>query len=125
MTMALPSQVILTPESRTIRKIWERCVITETGCFRWTGGRSKGGGKKRQPHPGYGSVWVEEAKTTRRVHVVIGEAFHGPLPDDDYEWGHACGDSLCCNPRDVVPQTKEENRRERIERHRRIKEGGV
>lgn len=121
--ISLPSHITITPESRTIRKIWERCVITETGCFRWTGGTSRGGGKRNQRNPGYPSVWVEEEKRTRRGHVVIGEAFHGPLPDD-HEWGHACGDSLCCNPRDVVPQTKEENRRERIERHRMIKAKG-
>lgn len=109
---------MISSESRTIRKIWDRCVINDDGCFIWTGGTSRGGGKKTQCNPGYPSVWVEEEKRTRRGHAVIGEAFHGPLPEG-YEWSHECGISICLNPRCISPETKEANRRERVERHRR------
>jgi hypothetical protein len=109
---------MITPESATIRKIWDRCVINPDGCFIWTGGCSRGGGKKSQCNPGYPSVYVSEEKTTRRGHVVIGEAFHGELPED-HEWSHQCGISICLNPDHIRPESKEENRRERVERHRR------
>lgn len=111
--------VMISPEGPTIRKIWDRCVINPDGCFIWTGGTSRGGGKKDQCNPGYPSVWVEEEKRTRRGHSLIGETFHGPLPDSDHEWSHRCGISICLNPDHVRPETKEANRRERIERHRR------
>lgn len=109
------------PESRTIRAIFARCVLTPSGCFEWTGGKSIGGGKSGRIRGFYPSVWVVEEKRTRRGHVVIGEAFHGPLPEG-HEWGHTCGNSLCCNPRDIIPQTIEDNRRERVDRYRRMRE---
>lgn len=111
---------MITSESKTIRKIWGRCVINPDGCFIWTGGTSRGGGKKDQCNLGYPSVWIEEEKRTRRGHVVIGEAFHGLLPEG-HEWSHRCGISICLNPDHVWPDTIVENRRERVERHRRNK----
>lgn len=113
--------MILSTEGPTVRKIMAKCVVNPDGCWIWTGGTSRGGGKRGQRNPGYPSVWVEEEKRTRRGHVVIGETFHGELPEG-HEWGHLCGVSICLNPRDIAPQTKEENRRERVERHRAQKE---
>jgi len=112
--------MIISTEGPTMRKIFAKCVINPDGCWIWTGGTSRGGGKQNQCNPGYPSVWVEEIKRTRRGHVVVGEAFHGPLPEG-CEWSHRCGISICLNPACIQPDTKEENRRERIERHRKIK----
>lgn len=111
---------MVSPESRTIRAIFARCLITSSGCFEWTGGKSIGGGKSGRSRGFYPSVWVVEERKTRRGHVVVGEAFHGPCPDG-YEWGHKCGNSLCLNPRDLEPQSREDNRRERVERYRALK----
>lgn len=111
---------MITPESVTIRRMFARCLITSSGCFEWTGGKSIGGGKRDRERGFYPSVWVVEEKRTRRGHVVIGEAFHGPLPEG-HEWGHKCGNSLCCNPADIEPQTIDDNRRERVERYRSMR----
>lgn len=111
------NRVTLTPESKTIRAIMARCVLTPDGCWIWTGGTSRGGGKKNQQNPGYPTVWVYEEKRPRRGHAVMYEAFHGPLPPGR-ERAHRCSNSLCLNPWDMEAQTPEENRRERIERYR-------
>lgn len=111
---------MITPDSPTIRRILDRCERTPAGCLRWTGGTSRGGGKKTQKNPGYPSVWVVEEKRSRRGHAVIFEAFHGELPAG-HERGHTCGDSLCLDPDHMEAQSKEDNRRERIKRHRNKK----
>lgn len=113
----------MTPESPTIRAILARCVIDPDGCWIWTGGRSRGGGKHNQDNPGYPTVWDRERKKARRGHAVIYEAYHGDLPDG-YERAHLCAKSLCLNPACMEAQTKEANRRERIERDRRNRNGG-
>lgn len=113
----------LTPESRTIRAIMARCVLDPDGCWIWTGGTSKGGGKRNQPNPGYPSVWVVEERRTRRGHAVVFEAFHGELPEG-CERAHLCSKSLCLNPACMEAQTKEQNRLERIERDRRNRLNG-
>lgn len=110
----------LTPESRTIRAIMARCLIDPDGCWIWQGGTSRGGGKKTQANPGYPTVWVYEEKRPRRGHAVVFEAFHGELPEG-HERAHLCSKSLCLNPACMQAQTKEANRRERIERDRRNK----
>jgi hypothetical protein len=107
----------LTPESRTVREIMARCILSPEGCWIWTGGTSRGGGKRNQSNPGYPTVWEYETKRSRRGHAVMYEAFHGPLPPGR-ERAHTCSNSLCLNPRDMEAQTPEENRRERIERDR-------
>lgn len=111
---------MISSEGPTIRKILARCVLSDDGCWLWTGGTSRGGGKKNQCNPGYPSVYIHETGQTRRGHVVIGETFHGPLPDEDHEWSHQCGISICLNPDHIKAEHKDDNRRERVERHRRL-----
>lgn len=110
----------LTPESSIIRSIFARCIL-DNGHFMWTGGVSRGGGRKGDPYP---SVWVPELRTAIRGHRLIFAAFHGtwevPI---GYHREHVCNRSLCLNPACMELVTQEENQRRRAWRARSIKEG--
>lgn len=113
---------MISPVSPTVQGILTRVEITPEGCWLWTGGTSRGGGKHTQTNPGYPSVWVREERRSRRGHVLMFEVFHGPVPAG-FEVAHRCGSSLCLAPGHLEAQTPEDNRRERIERHRALKGG--
>lgn len=115
--------IVLTPESSIIRSVFARCVLDE-GHFMWTGGTSKGGGKKDQPGHGYPSVWVPELKRSVRGHRLVFAAFFGtwevPI---GYHREHVCNRSLCLNPACMELVTAEENQRRKIWRDQAAKEG--
>jgi len=112
--------IVLTPESPIIRSVFARCVLDE-GHFMWTGGVSRGGGRKGDPYP---TVWVPELKTSIRGHRLIFAAFYGtwevPI---GYHREHVCNRSLCLNPACMELVTQEENQRRRAWRARAEKEG--
>lgn len=102
--------IVLTPESRIIRNVFARCELDQ-GHFMWTGGTSRGGGRKGDPYP---TVWVPELKTSVRGHRLIFAAFFGtwevPI---GYHREHVCNRTLCLNPACMELVTHEENQRRR------------
>jgi hypothetical protein len=114
--------IVLTPESQIIRSVFARCVL-DNGHFMWTGGVSRGGGRKGDPYP---TVWVPELKTSIRGHRLIFAAFYGtwevPI---GYHREHVCNRSLCLNPACMELVTQEENQRRRAWRTRAEKEGNT
>lgn len=69
--------------------IRERIVVTESGCWEWTGHRTE---------KGYGQVYF--GGTTRRVHRVVWELLVAPLTPG-LELHHRCENESCCNPADL------------------------
>lgn len=112
--------IVLTPESPIIRSVFARCELDE-GHFMWTGGVSRGGGRKGDPYP---TVWVPELKTSIRGHRLIFAAFYGtwevPI---GYHREHVCNRSLCLNPACMELVTQTENQKRRAWRAKAIKEG--
>lgn len=112
--------IVLTPESPIIRSVFARCVLDE-GHFMWTGGVSRGGGRKGDPYP---TVWVPELKSSVRGHRLIFAAYYGtwevPI---GYHREHVCNRSLCLNPACMELVTQEENQRRRAWRAKAEREG--
>lgn len=78
-------------------------VCPDTGCWLWTGGRSKNG---------YGAFRVDGRQGG--AHRVAYALFVGPIPagaelDHVYEWG--CRHRHCVNPNHLEAVTPEENQR--------------
>lgn len=65
-------------------------VIAESGCWEWVGARSQG----------YGSM-----DQGRRVHRLMWEQVHGPIPSA-HELHHRCGNRGCVNPAHLALVTR-------------------
>lgn len=104
---------------------WERIVVTEGGCWRWTGSLTGGG---------YGfmtAVLADGTKTRHaRIHVIAYEAFMGAVPDgklldhychtndlECYE-GNRCPHRACCRPEHLDPVDPAENVRRAHFKHK-------
>lgn len=79
---------------------WLRAAARVAGdsCIKWPFGSGDGR---------YGRVAYDGQRYG--VHVLVCEWANGPRPGDTIEAAHACGNSLCCNPRHVRWATKYEN----------------
>lgn len=117
------TMIVVTPESPIIRSVFDRCDLDQ-GHFMWTGGTSKGGGKKDQPGHGYPSIWVPELKKSVRGHRLIFAAFYGiwDMPPGMHR-EHVCNRSLCLNPACMELVTAEENQRRKIWRDQAARSG--
>ncbi|UQS95116.1 HNH endonuclease [Pseudanabaena phage Pam3] len=94
-----------------------------SGCWFWTGARSRGG--NRGSRKWYGTFYVNKEVGRVRSHrfscEVIGKK--GPLPRG-YDRSHKCHFSLCVNPDCIEYELKEVNQARRIERARKEKTDG-
>jgi hypothetical protein len=81
---------------------------SRTGCWEWTGAKTRGGASARFHRNRYGALWVEGR--TVRAHRWIYELIIGPIPDSK-ELDHLCDFSLCVNPYHLQPATKPDNAR--------------
>lgn len=75
-----------------------RRLITESGCWEWTGARSRG----------YGLLAVNYRRW--KAHRLSWELFRGPIPDD-LTIDHLCRNKACFNPDHLEPVTQAENLR--------------
>lgn len=93
----------MTGDRPVLHRLWERSVVTETGCFEWQGAlTSKGYGKIACGSRADGSV------KNRRVHRVAYEALVGPIPDG-LTIDHTCENKACWSPAHLQPVTNAEN----------------
>lgn len=90
-----------------------------SGCWFWTGSRSRGKGNKKW----YGTFWVNKKIGRVRAHRFACEVIggKGPLPPGQ-DRDHSCYFSLCVNPECIEYVPKAVNQQRRIDRHRRNKE---
>jgi HNH endonuclease len=70
-------------------------VVLETGCWLWTGSTGRGG---------YGRWWKRDFDYGRPAHVVIWEAFNGPVPEGK-QLDHLCRVKCCVNEAHLEPVT--------------------
>lgn len=85
------------------------------GCWFWTGGRSRGGGIKKQKW--YGSFKVGGKAV--RAHRFACEAIGGRECPPGHHRDHTCRFTLCVNPEHLEVVTKEENERRKQEWRRK------
>jgi hypothetical protein len=78
-------------------RLMARVVITERGCWQWTGAKTPGG---------YGVIGV--GKRARVVHRVAYETLVGIVPVG-LELDHLCRNRACANPSHLEPVTRLEN----------------
>jgi hypothetical protein len=82
-----------------------------SGCWFWTGARSRGKGNRKW----YGSFRVGRrvVRAHRFAEEIIGKL--PPLPDKHHR-DHICCFSLCVNPEHLERVTHEENQKRKVER---------
>lgn len=85
--------------------------VLDSGCWLWTGARSRGKGNKKW----YGSFAVKGR--TVRAHT-FALAVSGVECPDGYHRDHICNFSLCVNPEHFECVTREENQRRKTARTR-------
>lgn len=78
-------------------RIMARVVVTDAGCWQWTGPTT---------HNGYARVSVDGRNAM--VHRVTYEHHVGPIPDG-LDLDHLCRNRTCCNPDHLEPVTRREN----------------
>jgi len=87
-------------------RVASRIVVTDTGCWQWTGSIEK---------PGYGMISHPGGVRPRneRVHRYVYRTLVGPIPDG-LPLDHLCRNRACCNPAHLEPVTP------RVNSHRSI-----
>ena len=81
---------------------------SNTGCWEWQGDLT---------HNGYGRVKVDGK--AKRVHRVMWELRHGPIPDGMVVM-HKCDNPKCCNPEHLELGTQRENVADMIQKNRAV-----
>lgn len=96
-----------------VRRFMSYVEKLPSGCWFWTGARSRGKGNKKW----YGSFRL--GRRTIRAHRFSCEAIGkmGPLPEG-HDREHACVFSLCVNPGCIEYVTKQVNHERKIERRK-------
>lgn len=94
-----------------INRFMSYVEVLSSGCWYWTGARSRGSGNKKW----YGSFWVDgkSVRAHRWAAVVLGgqrELVQGEHRD------HKCNFSMCVNPDHTEIVTHEENQRRKVMR---------
>jgi hypothetical protein len=87
-------------------------VCEVTGCWVWTGGRSRGG---ERPHSGpYGTFNIPGLRGGKRAHVVMAAIvgiIEGLKVPEGFNLDHICENTLCVSPWHLELVTEEENKR--------------
>ena len=104
--MALPRTVDLPIDLDYVLPRLAKLVITDTGCWEWTGGKSKDGYGRMQV-PADGSPPQREERVHRLVYRLFGGDI-GPYPL--HHKSDICGNKACANPAHVEPVTHQEHK---------------
>jgi hypothetical protein len=102
-----------------VRRFMSYVEVLPSGCWLWTGARSRGKGNKKW----YGSFRL--GRRTVRAHRFASEVLgHHECPDG-YDRDHKCELSLCVNPECIEVVLKLVNGRRRTERRRNRELNGL
>lgn len=82
----------------------------DSGCWYWTGARSRGKGNRKW----YGSFRL--GKRTVRAHRFSSEVLAGDPCPPGYHRDHKCHFSMCVNPGHIEVVTREENQKRKMKR---------
>lgn len=88
------------PEQRVLR----RCILTETGCWIFTGATTPNG---------YGVAGTYNGRT-QLTHRILFNGLRRAIPPGR-DLHHTCGERLCCNPDHLEPVTRQEHARQHAE----------
>lgn len=84
-----------------IERLMERVVVTDSGCWEFTGPRTSNG---------YGAIGREGGRGggVARTHRVAYEYYVGPIPIG-LDLDHLCRNRICCNPEHLEPVDRRTN----------------
>lgn len=87
------------------RKLLSRTVVTDDGCWMWTGAWSRG----------YGQIyWKGQLLATHQVSYII---YNGLIPEDKFVL-HICDNSWCINPEHLFAGTQQDNMDDKVAKRR-------
>lgn len=90
----------------TIETIMARCTRNENGCLVWPGSKTLNG---------YGEASINGRRG--RVHRLVYEHFHGPIPDG-YDVCHSCDTRACIEPSHLWAGSRKENMEDCVKKGR-------
>lgn len=96
------------PLEGVVRRALEKVVVDKaTGCWIWTGSRSRG----------YGQLSSRKGLAPFKAHVLMYEIFRGHVPDGMVV-RHDCDRPECCNPQHLRTGTQKDNMQDALRRGR-------
>lgn len=101
---------MIAADSNDIERFLRFVEKLPSGCWYWTGARSRGNGNRKW----YGSFRVK-GKTVR-AHRFVCEVIAGKQLPKGHHRDHTCGFSMCVNPGHLEIVTAEENERRKKQR---------
>jgi len=104
---------VIVSDPEEIARFMSYVDVLPSGCWFWTGARSRGGGNRKW----YGSFRTRTHGVVR-VHRFSDEVFNRRELPGGYHRDHTCVFSLCVCPDHVEHVTHEENQRRKMERAR-------
>jgi hypothetical protein len=92
-----------------VERLMSRHVVTDSGCWEWTG----------SVHPSVGRGYISVNGRGTLAYRASYEAFVGPI-SDGLQINHHCDNPLCINPEHLYAGTQKDNIRDAIERGRAV-----
>jgi hypothetical protein len=105
-----------------VRRFMGFVVVLPSGCWYWTGARSRGSGKRGQ-RVWYGSFRL--GHRTVRAHRFASEVLGKQECPEGHDRDHKCGFSLCVNPECIEVVLKKVNGERKVERRRSHSTNGL
>lgn len=102
--------------ARVIQQLNDKCFITPTNCWEWTGSNNGNGKDKR------GMAFINGKSI--QVHALSAAIFLGHSKNSRENILHICDNPICFNPDHLIIGTQKENVLDSFDKGRRIKRQG-